>query len=53
VDEVPVFHLGEQAAGASAPGPAIVEGPFFTARVLEGWRLDITSNGDLLLTDTY
>lgn len=52
VDEVPVFHMVEQSAGASAPGPAIVEGPFFTARVLEGWRLDITSNGDLLLTDT-
>lgn len=53
VDEVPVFDLGQQAPGASAEGPAIVEGPFFTARVLDGWRLDITSTGDLLLTDTH
>jgi N-methylhydantoinase A/oxoprolinase/acetone carboxylase beta subunit len=53
VDDVPVFVLDEQQAGAQAPGPAIVEGPFFTARVPAGWRLDVTSNGDLILTDTH
>ncbi|MFA6575131.1 MAG: hydantoinase/oxoprolinase family protein [Nocardioides sp.] len=50
-DEVPVYVLDDQAPGATAAGPAIVEGPFFTARVLAGWRLDVTSNGDLILTD--
>jgi N-methylhydantoinase A/oxoprolinase/acetone carboxylase beta subunit len=51
VDDVPVFVLSEQPPGARAAGPAIVEGPFFTARVPHGWRFDVTSHGDLLLTD--
>jgi N-methylhydantoinase A/oxoprolinase/acetone carboxylase beta subunit len=50
--DVPVYTLVEQAPGATAEGPAIVEGPFFTARVLTGWRLDVTAGGDLMLTDT-
>jgi N-methylhydantoinase A/oxoprolinase/acetone carboxylase beta subunit len=53
VDDVPVYSLLEQAAGATAQGPAIVEGPFFTARVLSGWRLDVTAGGDLMLTDLH
>ena len=52
IDDVPVFVLADQAPGASAAGPAIVEGPFFTARVPGGWNLDISAAGDLLLTDT-
>lgn len=51
VDEVPVFELDEQAPGAEAQGPAIVEGPFFTARVPQGWSLRVTAARDLLLTD--
>lgn len=53
VDEVPVFELERQTAGASAPGPAIVEGPYFTARVPHGWVFDVTVSGDLMLTDTF
>ncbi|RZL80245.1 MAG: hydantoinase/oxoprolinase family protein [Rhodococcus sp. (in: high G+C Gram-positive bacteria)] len=52
VDDVPVYTLVDQRPGATAMGPAIVEGPFFTARVLDGWRLDVSQAGDLLLTDT-
>ncbi|MCD7100766.1 hydantoinase/oxoprolinase family protein [Pseudoclavibacter sp. 13-3] len=52
VDEVPVYTLVDQPAGARASGPAIVEGPFFTARVLKGWDFRVTTAGDLLLTDT-
>ena len=52
VDEVPVFDLDSQTAGASAAGPAIVEGPYFTARVPHGWVFDVTVSGDLMLTDT-
>ncbi|PYI65453.1 hydantoinase [Arthrobacter livingstonensis] len=52
VDEVPVFDLGTQNAGATAAGPAIVEGPYFTARVPQGWKFDVTVAGDLMLTDT-
>jgi N-methylhydantoinase A len=53
VDVVPVYSLVDQEPGASAHGPAIVEGPFFTARVLDGWRLEVTAGGDLRLTDTH
>jgi len=52
VDEVPVHVLDELSPGNSGEGPAIVEGPFFTARVLPGWQFRVTSAGDLLLTDT-
>ena len=53
VDDVPVYSLVDQEPGASAVGPAIVEGPYFTARVLNGWRLAVTAGGDLRLTDTH
>jgi N-methylhydantoinase A len=53
VDEVPVYVLDEQQPGSGAAGPAIVEGPFFTARVPAGWHFDITSNNDLILTGTH
>jgi N-methylhydantoinase A/oxoprolinase/acetone carboxylase beta subunit len=53
VDDVPVYSLVDQLPGATAAGPAIVEGPFFTARVLDGWQFEVTSNGDLILTDTH
>jgi N-methylhydantoinase A len=53
VDQVGVYTLDDQQPGAGAAGPAIVEGPFFTARVPAGWRFDVTSNGDLILTDIH
>ncbi|HEX7662651.1 MAG TPA: hydantoinase/oxoprolinase family protein [Pseudonocardiaceae bacterium] len=52
VDEVPVHVLTELAPGDTGAGPAIIEGPFFTARVLPGWTFRVTSAGDLLLNDT-
>jgi N-methylhydantoinase A len=53
VDEVPVYALLDQKPGATALGPSIVEGSFFTARVLDGWKLDVTAAGDLMLTDIH
>lgn len=53
VDDVPVFRLDDLRPGATASGPAIVEGPFFTARVLDGWSLHVTAAGDLLLEDIH
>ncbi|TVT42186.1 hydantoinase/oxoprolinase family protein [Amycolatopsis rhizosphaerae] len=53
VDEVPVHVLTELAPGDGGAGPAIVEGPFFTARVLPGWTFRVTAAGDLLLHDTH
>ncbi|MER6524162.1 hydantoinase/oxoprolinase family protein [Streptomyces sp. NPDC001508] len=52
VDEVPVHVLADLGPGDAGAGPAIVEGPFFTARVLPGWTFRVTSAGDLLLHDT-
>lgn len=51
VDTVSVYQLEDQEPGATASGPAIVEGPFFTARVPAGWSLTVSPAGDLLLTD--
>lgn len=51
VESVPVFQLEDQVPGATAAGPAIVEGPFFTTRVPAGWEINVSAAGDLLLTD--
>jgi len=52
VDTVPVHVLDDLRPGDTGSGPAIVEGPFFTARVLPGWTFRVTASGDLLLDDT-
>ncbi|WP_104138476.1 hydantoinase/oxoprolinase family protein [Cryobacterium sp. Y62] len=52
VDSVSVYELDGQVPGATAAGPAIVEGPFFTARVPLGWTLTVSAAGDLQLADT-
>ena len=53
IDSVAVYQLDDQKPGAMAAGPAIVEGPFFTARVPLGWTLQVSTAGDLQLTDTH
>lgn len=52
VDDVAVHVLDELSPGTVGHGPAIVEGPFFTARVLPGWQFRVTAAGDLMLNDT-
>ena len=49
--ELPVYALVDQPPGAHRQGPAVIEGPFFTMRLPEGWRFHTTAAGDLLLTD--
>jgi len=46
-----VYALLNQQPGAQAPGPAVIEGPFFTMLVPEGWQFTTTAAGDLRLTD--
>lgn len=53
VDEVTVHVLDELSPGHSGAGPAIIEGPFFTARVLPDWSFRVTAAGDLMLTDNH
>jgi N-methylhydantoinase A/oxoprolinase/acetone carboxylase beta subunit len=49
--EVPVYALLNQQPGAQASGPVVMEGPFFTMLVPEGWEFTTTAAGDLRLTD--
>jgi N-methylhydantoinase A len=49
--EVPVYALLSQQPGAQGRGPAVIEGPFFTMLVPEGWQFATTATGDLRLTD--
>ncbi len=51
--ELPVVTLLDQPSGAHGAGPAVVEGPFFTMRLPEGWQFQITAAGDLLLSDNH
>lgn len=51
VDQVPVYRLDDLAPGDGAAGAAIIEGPFFTARVMPDWSFHVTSAGDLILHD--
>lgn len=50
-NDVPVYELEDQPANVGGEGPAIVEGPFFTARVPEGWGFVVSDAGDLILDD--
>lgn len=51
ISAAPVYVLENQPDSASGQGPAIVEGPFFTARVPEGWHFTVSNTGDLILND--
>ena len=46
-----MYALANQPPGARGSGPGVIEGPFFTMRVPEGWQFDTTAAGDLRLTD--
>lgn len=47
--ELPLYRVEEQKAGASAAGPAVLEEAFFTCRVDAGWRFTVNQAGDILL----
>lgn len=53
VEEIPVHVLDDLVPGATGTGPALIEGPFFTARLQPDWRFRVTASGDLLLEDTH
>lgn len=48
--KLPVYRIEEQAAGASAEGPCILEEAYFTGRIDAGWRFDVKANRDTVLT---
>ena len=51
VDQVPLHVLEDLSPGHRGSGPAIIEGPFFTARVLPEWSYQVTAAGDLFMSD--
>ncbi len=50
--EVPLYRVEEQAAGAMASGPAVLEEAFFTCRIDAGWQFEINDAGDIRLLKT-
>lgn len=47
--EIPLYLIADQPAGAGGMGPAILEDPYFTCRILAGWRFEISECGDIFL----
>lgn len=48
--DVPLYRVEEQKAGASAAGPAVLEEAYFTGRIDAGWRFEVNDSGDILLS---
>lgn len=48
--DLPVYALSEQPAGAEASGPCVLEEEFFTCRVDPGWTFHINANRDIRLS---
>jgi N-methylhydantoinase A len=46
---VPVYRLPDCAEDTGAPGPAILEGSFFTGYLKAGWHFSLIDGGDVLL----
>lgn len=47
--DMPLYRVEEQTAGASAVGPAVLEESFFTCRIDPDWTFEINAAGDILL----
>jgi N-methylhydantoinase A len=48
--DLPLYRVEEQAGGAQAQGPCVLEEAFFTCRIDAGWRFEINESGDILLS---
>ncbi|MEH7483669.1 hydantoinase/oxoprolinase family protein, partial [Neobacillus drentensis] len=49
--ETPVFSFEKMVPGATGVGPALIEDPLFTCRVLDGWSFKVNANKDIFLQD--
>jgi N-methylhydantoinase A/oxoprolinase/acetone carboxylase beta subunit len=47
--EIPLYRVETLAPGHTASGPAVIEDPYFTGLVDQGWRFRLTANRDLIL----
>jgi len=48
--DLPLYRTTELRPGAAATGPAILEEPFYTCRIEEGWQFEFNDAGDVLLS---
>ena len=48
--EIALFRVEDQKAGASAAGPAVLEEAYFTGRIDAGWSFEVNDSGDILLS---
>lgn len=48
--DLPLYRVEDQAGGAQASGPCVLEEAFFTGRIDAGWRFEINETGDILLS---
>lgn len=47
--DLPVIRLEEQAPGAEATGPLVLEEAYLTGKVGEGWRFTLSASRDIVL----
>ena len=47
---LPLYRVEEQACGVTADGPAVLEDPYYTCLIDQGWRFELNDSGDILLT---
>lgn len=50
LQQLPLYRVEDQDAGARAAGPAVLEEAFFTCRIDAGWAFEINDAGDILLS---
>jgi N-methylhydantoinase A len=48
--DLPLYRVEDQKAGASAAGPAVLEEAYFTGRIDAGWKFEVNDSGDILLS---
>jgi N-methylhydantoinase A/oxoprolinase/acetone carboxylase beta subunit len=48
--DLPLYRVEDQKAGASAAGPAVLEEAYFTGRIDPGWKFEVNDSGDILLS---
>ncbi|MGQ0698362.1 MAG: hydantoinase/oxoprolinase family protein [Panacagrimonas sp.] len=48
--DLPLYKVEEQKAGASAAGPCVLEEAYFTGRIDKGWSFEVNDSGDILLS---
>ncbi len=49
--QIPVYDFGKMTNGVFGEGPALIEDPLFTCRILKGWTFQVNENLDIFIKD--